>query len=318
MIPLPESLKIGISACLLGMPVRFNGGHKNSRLCSEVLARYFTLVPVCPELAVGLGTPRQPIRLIGEPQQPRAVGTRNAALDVSDGLRAFGRQVAAEAHELCGFIVMQKSPSCGMERVKVYDDDGQSASSRGRGLFTAALMQARPDLPVEEEGRLNDPVLRENFITRVYVYAAWQRLLRSGLSHRALYSFHARYKYQLMANSREQYQAIGRMLAQNRDPLDVFAPRYFSALMDALRRPASRGSHSNVLQHLSGYFKRSLNSHDRQELQQLIERYRLGQIPLVVPMTLLKHHLRHHPDRYLAEQAYLQPHPDALSLRNAL
>lgn len=312
------TLKIGISACLLGQPVRFNGGHKESRLCSEVLARHFQFVPVCPEVAIGLGTPRQAIRLVGEPEQPRAVGWRNAALDVSDALGAYGRQVAAEADELCGFILMQKSPSCGMERVKVYRDDGQPAAATGRGLFAAALMDARPDLPVEEDGRLNDPVLRENFITRVYVYAAWQRLLRGGLSRRALYDFHARYKYQLMATSRAQYRDLGRMLAENREPLETFAPRYFSALMTALRRPASRGSHSNVLQHLSGYLKRSLSTHDRQEMQELIERYRQGQIPLVVPLTLLKHHLRHHPDGYLADQAYLQPHPEDLSLRNTL
>ena len=312
------TLKIGISACLLGQPVRFNGGHKESRLCSDVLARHFQFVPVCPEVAIGLGTPRQAIRLVGEPEQPRALGSRDAALDVSDALGAYGRQVAAEADALCGFILMQKSPSCGMQRVKVYRDDGQPAPGTGRGLFAAALMEARPDLPAEEDGRLNDPVLRENFITRVYVYADWQRLLRDGLSRRALYAFHARYKYQLMATSRAQYQVLGRLLAENREPLEAFAPRYFSALMTALKRTASRGSHSNVLQHLSGYLKRSLDGHDRQELQQLIDRYRQGEIPLVVPLTLLKHHLRHHPDDYLAEQAYLQPHPEALSLRNAL
>src|SRR5690606_38083484 len=174
---------------------------------------------------IGLGTPRQAIRLAGDPEQPRAVGSRNTALDVSDALGAYGRQVAAEADELCGFILMQKSPSCGMERVKVYRDDGQPAAAAGRGLFAAALMEARPDLPVEEDGRLNDPVLRENFITRVYVYAAWQRLLRGGLSRRALYDFPARYKYQLMATSRAQHGRHSRMQAVNNVPMYTCTPR---------------------------------------------------------------------------------------------
>jgi uncharacterized protein YbgA (DUF1722 family)/uncharacterized protein YbbK (DUF523 family) len=311
-------LKIGISACLLGKPVRFNGGHKESRLCSEILARHFEYVPVCPEVGIGLGTPREAIRLVGDPASPRVRGSVHHELDVSDALTGFGQRTAEQLGDICGYILMQKSPSCGMERVKVYQDNGSTVPGGGRGLFAAALMQARPDLPVEEDGRLNDPVLRENFITRVFAYAEWQRLLREGLSRRALYTFHARYKYQLMATSRTQYQALGRQLANNREPLDVFAPRYFSQLMAALKHTASRGTHTNVLQHLSGYLKHALSPDDKQELRQIIDQYRLGIVPLVVPLTLLKHHLRRHPDDYLAGQAYLQPHPEDLSLRNAL
>jgi uncharacterized protein YbgA (DUF1722 family)/uncharacterized protein YbbK (DUF523 family) len=312
-------LKIGISACLLGNPVRFNGGHKESRLCSETLSRYFQFVPVCPEVGIGLGTPREAIRLVGDPARPRAVGSIHRERDVSDALTAFGQRTAEQLDDICGYILMQKSPSCGMERVKVYQDNGNPVPGGGRGLFAAALMQARPDLPVEEDGRLNDPVLRENFITRVFAYAEWQRLQQAGLTRRALYTFHARYKYQLMATCRPQYQALGRLLAgSSQHPLEEFAPRYFSQLMDALKHTASRGSHSNVLQHLSGYLKRDLSRDDKLELQQVIDQYRLGIVPLVVPLTLLKHHFRRHPDDYIASQAYLQPHPEDLSLRNAL
>lgn len=311
-------LKIGISACLLGQPVRFNGGHKESRLCSDVLARHFEFVPVCPEVGIGLGTPREAIRLVGDPANPRALGSVHREMDVSEALTGFGQRTAELLDDICGYILMQKSPSCGMERVKVYQDNGNPVPGGGRGLFAAALMQARPDLPVEEDGRLNDPVLRENFITRVFAYAEWQRLLRAGLSRHALYQFHARYKYQLMATNRAQYQALGRLLAENRAPLDEFAPRYFSQLMTALKHTASRGTHSNVLQHLSGYLKHALSRDDKQELQRLIDQYRQGIVPLVVPLTMLKHHLRCHPDDYLAGQAYLQPHPEDLSLRNAL
>lgn len=312
-------LKIGISACLLGNPVRFNGGHKESRLCSETLARYFQFVPVCPEVGIGLGTPREPIRLVGDPAHPRALGSVHRTRDVSDALTAFGQRTAEQLDDICGYILMQTSPSCGMERVKVYQDNGALAAAGGRGLFAAALMRARPDLPVEEDGRLNDPVLRENFITRVFAYAEWQRLQQAGLSRRALYAFHARYKYQLMATCRPQYQALGRLLAESsRQPLKDVASRYFSQLMEALKHTASRGSHSNVLQHLSGYLKRALSADEKQELQHLIDQYRLGIVPLVVPMTLLKHHFRRHPDEYIAGQAYLQPHPEDLSLRNDL
>lgn len=314
-----ERIRLGISACLLGEPVRFNGGHKQSQLCSEILARHFDFVAVCPEVAIGLGTPREAIRLVGDPQAPRALGSRHPELDVTGALDAYGRHIAAELPDICGYILMQKSPSCGMERVKVYQHNGASVPGGGRGVFAAALMRAWPDLPVEEDGRLNDPVLRENFITRVFVYAGWQRLLREGLTRKALYSFHARYKYQLMATSRQHYQTLGRLLAEAaKEPLEEFAAGYFSQLMTALKQPASRGSNSNVLQHLAGYLKRNLAAPDKQELQHLISQYRLGIVPLVVPLALIKHHFRHHPDTYIAEQAYLQPHPEDLGLRNAL
>src|SRR5690606_9364868 len=298
-----DPIKIGISACLLGKPVRYNGGHKASQLCLEVLARHFEFVPLCPEQAIGLGVPREPIRLVGDPQSPRAVGTVTPELDVTDALSAYGRNAAKQLHDISGYILMQKSPSCGMERVKVYQDNGHPVDGGGRGLFAAALMRARPDLPVEEDGRLNDPVLRENFITRVFAYSEWQRLQRNGLTRHALIAFHARYKYQLMASCREQYRALGREVARSATvPLEIFAPRYFSQLMAALKQPASRGSHTNVLQHLSGYLKRVLSQEEKQELQHLIQQYRKGIVPLVVPMTMIKHHFRRHPDIYIERQ----------------
>ncbi|MCQ4308486.1 2-thiouracil desulfurase family protein [Pseudomonas stutzeri] len=312
-------IKVGISACLLGNPVRFNGGHKESRLCSETLARHFQFVPICPEVAIGLGTPREPIRLVGDPDHPRAVGTVHPELDVSDALNAYGERIATELDDVSGYILMQKSPSCGMERVKVYQANGHPVDGGGSGLFAKSLMRMRPDLPVEEAGRLNDPVLRENFLTRVFAHAEWRRLLRTGLTRKALVDFHSRYKYQLMASDPQQYKALGRMVARvGTTPLEAFAPAYFSQLMAALKKAASRGNHSNVLQHLSGYLKRHLEGEDKQELQRLITQYREGIVPLVVPLTLLKHHFRRHPDRYVANQAYLQPHPEDLSLRNGI
>jgi len=312
-------IKIGISACLLGKPVRFNGGHKESRLCSETLARHFEFVPICPEVAIGLGTPREPIRLVGDPANPRAVGTVHPELDVSDALTTYAKHIAIELDDISGYILMQKSPSCGMERVKVYQANGHPTEGGGSGLFAHALMKARPDLPIEEDGRLNDPVLRENFLTRIFAYAEWQRLLSAGLTRKAVVDFHSRYKYQLMATDPLQYKALGRLVATiGNAPLAEFAPPYFSQLMAGLKKTASRGTHGNVLQHLSGHLKNELGSEDKQELQRLITQYREGTVPLVVPLTLLKHHFRRHPDRYVANQAYLQPHPEDLSLRNGI
>ena len=311
--------KIAISACLLGAEVRFNGGHKESRLCSQALSEHFDFVPLCPEVAIGLGIPRQPIRLIGNPTQPQAVGSVDSTLNVTTPLHNYAVEMAAAHTDICGYIFMQKSPSCGLERVKVYQDGGRPAELSGRGIYARAFCDAHPDLPVEEDGRLNDPVLRENFMTRVYAYSAWQDLLKQGITRRSLTEFHARYKYQLMAHHPVQYKTLGHLLGSlgKQDPHSI-APQYFSELMKALKKCATRRTHTNVLQHISGYLKQSISPEDKQEVQQLIGQYLHGIVPLVVPLTLLKHHFRLHPDPYISRQVYLQPHPENLSLRNAI
>ena len=311
--------KIAISACLLGAEVRFNGGHKESRLCSEALSEHFDFVPLCPEVAIGLGIPRQPIRLIGDPAAPQAVGSVDSTLNVTQPLHDYGVEMAAAHTDISGYIFMQKSPSCGLARVKVYQDGGRPAELSGRGIFAQAFCDAHPDLPVEEDGRLNDPVLRENFMTRVYAYNDWQVLLKQGITRRSLTEFHARYKYQLMANHPEQYRTLGTLLGSlgEQDPVTI-APQYFSELMAALKKCATRRTHTNVLQHLSGHLKQSISPENKQEMQRLINQYLHGIVPLVVPLTLLKHHFRLHPDAYISRQVYLQPHPENLSLRNAI
>ncbi|MBP5949639.1 YbgA family protein [Pseudomonas iridis] len=311
--------KIAISACLMGAEVRFNGGHKESRLCSRTLAEHFEFVPLCPEVAIGMGIPREPIRLVGDPQSPQAVGTVNPSINVTAPLAEYGEKMAGELNDICGYIFMQQSPSCGLERVKVYHDNGAPVNGGGRGIYAQAFCARHPDLPVEEAGRLNDPVLRENFITRVLAYSAWQQVLAQGLSRRVLTEFHSRYKYQLMAHNPLQYKALGKLLGNmaQSDPAEL-GPRYFSELMAALKKCATRGTHSNVLQHITGYLKQAISAEDKQEMVHVIGQYRLGIVPLVVPLTLLKHHFRQHPDPYIARQVYLQPHPENLSLRNLI
>ncbi|MCX2899918.1 YbgA family protein [Pseudomonas mandelii] len=311
--------KIAISACLMGAEVRFNGGHKESRLCSRTLTDYFEFVPVCPEVAIGLGIPRQPIRLVGDPEHPQAVGTVQPELNVTAPLAAYGEKMADELDDICGYIFMQKSPSCGLDRVKVYHANGAPVDGGGRGIYAQAFCARHPDLPVEEDGRLNDPVLRENFLTRVFAYSDWQQLLREGLTRRGLTDFHARYKYQLMAHNPVQYKTLGNLLGtMGQTEPETLGPRYFSELMAALKKCATRRTHTNVLQHISGYLKQAISAEDKQEMQHVIGQYRHGIVPLVVPMTLLKHHFRQHPDPYIAQQVYLQPHPENLSLRNAI
>jgi uncharacterized protein YbgA (DUF1722 family)/uncharacterized protein YbbK (DUF523 family) len=311
--------KLGISACLMGDEVRFNGGHKESRLCTRELTQYFEFVTVCPEVAIGMGIPREPIRLVGDPENPQALGTVNSQLNVTRPLAAYGARMAEELGDLSGYIFMQKSPSCGLERVKVYQENGAPVDGGGRGIYAKAFCERHPNLPVEEDGRLNDAVLRENFVTRVFAYAAWQDELKAGLTRRSLTEFHSRYKYQLMANDPVQYRLLGNMLGNigRSDPNEI-APHYFSELMAALKKPATRRTHTNVLQHLSGYLKQTLSASDKQEIQQLIGQYHQGIVPLIVPLTLLKHHFRQHPDPYVALQVYMQPHPENLSLRNAI
>jgi uncharacterized protein YbgA (DUF1722 family)/uncharacterized protein YbbK (DUF523 family) len=312
-------IKVGISSCLLGDKVRFDGGHKHSKMCTDSLARYFDFVSECPEVGIGMSIPRKPIRLVGDVAAPRAVASHDETLDYTDKLIAFGQQKAAEHSDLCGYIFMKNSPSCGVFRVKVYQENGYPAAEPGTGLYAKAIMDAHPLLPVEESGRLADASLRENFITRVFAFHNWQELKKSGLTAQALIEFHASYKYVLMAHSPADYASLGRLLADagNHD-IDELADLYFATLMDKLSQVASRKTHTNVLMHLQGYLKKVLSSAEKQELSTLIEQYRTHQVPLIVPITIIKHHFNNHPDSYIAKQAYLQPYPEELSLRNAI
>jgi uncharacterized protein YbgA (DUF1722 family) len=256
---------------------------------------------------------------VGNPLHPEAVGSVHAELNVTRALTEYGQIMAGQLSDICGYIFMQKSPSCGLERVKVYQANGAPVKGGGRGLYSQAFCALHPDLPVEEDGRLNDPVLRENFLTRVFAYSAWQQLLQKGLTRRDLTEFHSRYKYLLMAHNPVQYKALGNLLGNmgQSDP-DELGPRYFRELMAALKKCATRRTHTNVLQHISGYLKQAISPEDKQEMQHVIGQYRQGIVPLVVPLTLLKHYFRQHPDPYIAQQVYLQPHPENLSLRNAI
>jgi uncharacterized protein YbgA (DUF1722 family)/uncharacterized protein YbbK (DUF523 family) len=317
--PAPAApIRLGVSACLLGQEVRYDAGHKRESFVADVLSRYFQLVPVCPEVAIGMGVPREPIRLEGSAEAPRAVGVKIKSLDVTDQLRDYGREMAGRLADISGYILKSKSPSCGMKRVKLYAANGQM-SKAGTGIYAAEIMRTKPLLPVEEEGRLDDPVLRENFIGRVYAYRRWQELHREGLTPERLVNFHVAHKLLLMAHSRQYLAKLGRLVADaGSRPTGELAQEYGALFMQALSQRATRRRHADVLYHLMGYLKRTLDSEDKQELADTVEAYRTGLVPLIVPITLLRHHFRRHPHPYVEQQLYLTWPPAGLSLWNQI
>lgn len=308
-------IPVGISSCLLGEKVRFDGQHQRDDFVEKTLGQYFEFRSFCPEVAIGLGIPRRPIRLVASDGAVRCVSTVDDSLDYTDALRDIANQQAAGQQSLCGYILKKSSPSCGMERVKVYDGDRPRRD--GVGIFAATLMTNFPNLPVEEEGRLGDPVLRENFIQRVYVLSRWHALEAEGLTVRGLVTFHARHKLILMSHCLNAYRALGPLVAAaKKDNLQMTAQRYIAELMAALKQRATRGRHVNVLQHIQGYLKLHLDGEDKAELSEAIAQYLRGQVPLIVPITLLNHYFRKHPNDYIRDSWYMRPYPATMSLQN--
>ena len=302
-----KKIPIGISSCLLGEPVRFDGGHQRDAYIVGTLGAYFEFHPYCPEVAIGLGAPRPSIQLVKIDDVIRCVGVKDPTLDVTDRLRDFAAQQKDSHAKLCGYILKSNSPSCGMERVKVYA--GKQPHRNGFGIYAQEMMRNNPLLPIEEEGRLGDPGFRGNFIQRVYVYYRWQQLLAKSLTAQSLMRFHARHKLIIMSHA--DYRELGQLLAGlTKDNLLQVAEQYISLLMITLKTIVSRNSHVNVLQHIQGYLKKELSADDKAELCEIIERYRAGEMPLIVPLTLLKHHFRKYPDPYIAASYYMSPFPE--------
>lgn len=310
-----KKIPVGISSCLLGENVRFDGGHKRDSYIAGTLSEYFDFHPFCPEVEIGLGTPRPTIHLVKLDNEIRCVGVKNPAVDVTERLRDHAEQQKHLHAQLCGYIFKKDSPSCGMERVKVYG--GAQPHREGVGIYAETMMRNNPLLPVEEEGRLGDPGLRENFIQRVYIFYRWKSLLAEGLSPRKLTDFHARHKLIIMSHA--DYAPLGQLLADvTKDNILEISDVYILQLMKLLKKVASRKNHVNVLQHIQGYLKKELSADDKAELRELIERYRTGEVPLIVPLTLLKHHFRKAPDPYIEQSFYMSPYPQELQLINQL
>src|SRR5262249_29016101 len=313
----PEKVRLGISTCLLGEHVRYDGGHKRDPFLADTLGRFVEWVPVCPEVEIGLGVPRPAIRLTGSPETPRLLVERSGE-DLTDPMRRFSAQRAAELASLGldGYVLKRASPSCGLFGVRVYGEDGQPGRL-GRGLYAEALVRRFPGLPIEEEGRLGDPDLRENFIERVFAAARWRVFTARDPRPRDLVAFHATQKFAVLAHSPRHYERLGRLVATaGRTLTAATLTEYLGLFMEALVVRATRARHVNVLQHLAGFFKKQLTPDERAELGEVTEEYRRGHVPLVVPLTLVRHHVRRLGIGYLADQVYLTPHPKELMLRN--
>jgi uncharacterized protein YbgA (DUF1722 family)/uncharacterized protein YbbK (DUF523 family) len=313
-------VRIGISSCLLGERVRFDGGHKKDEFLTSHFGRYVEWVPLCPELEIGLGVPRESLRLVSDGKDVRLVAPRSG-LDHTDRMNSWtiaqARRLAEE--QLCGYVLKRSSPSCGLERVKVYGDSGIS-NRDGRGLFAAGLADRLPNLPMEEEGRLNDARLRENFVSQVFSYRRWIDLQREGLTRARITQFHSRHKFLLMAHHQNETRALGSLIGRADRTISAkrLGTEYFDAFCKVMRHMPTRRNHTNVLQHLAGYFSDQLDTDDRAELTAVIDRYRRDRLPLIVPVTLIRHYVRKLDVEYLKDQIYLDPHPDELNLLNQL
>jgi uncharacterized protein YbgA (DUF1722 family)/uncharacterized protein YbbK (DUF523 family) len=311
-----NNIRLGISACLLGENVRYNGQHKHDRFITDTLGKYVEFVPVCPEVECGLGVPREPMRLVGHPANPKLM-TRDTNIDMTDKMNQWihRRLKQLEKENLCGFIFKSRSPSSGMERVKVYNGHG-GMSGRAPGLFAKAFMERFPLLPVEDEGRLNDPELRENFIERIFALNSYHRALQQRRKPAALVKWHEQNKFLLMSHNQQRAREMGRLVSgAGKNDAGIFNA-YEELLLQTLRLPATPAKHTNVLQHMLGFLKKELTADEKNETAEIVKSFKNGEIPLIVPVTLLKHYVRKYRIEYLAGQSYLNPHPLELKLRN--
>jgi uncharacterized protein YbgA (DUF1722 family)/uncharacterized protein YbbK (DUF523 family) len=312
-----NQIRIGISSCLLGEDVRFDGGHKLDRFLRDTLGQYVEYVPVCPEVEAGFGIPRESFRLVGNPESPRFI-TGKTKTDYTERMNNWARNRVKELEKeaLCGFVFKSNSPSSGMERVRVYNEKGIPAK-KGEGLFARAFMEHFPRIPVEEDGRLHDPKLRENFIERIFALRHWRDTLVTKRSRGNLVDFHTRNKLLILSHSPKHHGLMGRLVAAAKDiSTNELYDKYEQLLMEALALKTTPRKNANVLQHMMGYFKKDLTSDEKQETLEVIQEYKDGYVPLIVPITLMNHYVRKYQKDYLAKQTYLNPHPTKLQLRN--
>jgi uncharacterized protein YbgA (DUF1722 family)/uncharacterized protein YbbK (DUF523 family) len=314
-----NKIKVGISACLLGQPVRFNGSHKNAPFCSEVLSEWFEYVPICPEVEIGMGIPREPIRLVNENNQIRVKNVTDQSRDYTDQLHALADTRAPELNDLCGYIFMQKSPSCGVFRVKVYNTNGMPETNPAMGAFAYQLKKHYPLLPMEEAGRINDIRLRENFIIRVFANHDWRQHVIASPLPKNLVAFHTRYKFLLQAHSESHYRQLGQIVAEaGVKPMQEILTQYIELFTSCLSQLAKINNHVNVMLHMLGFLKLKLSTKEKSSVIALIEQYKAKKVPLIVPVSMLNHYVEIHQVEYLLGQKYLSPYPYDLGLRNSL
>lgn len=311
-------IRLGISSCLLGKEVRYNGGHARDMFVLETFAPYVDFIDVCPEVECGMPVPREAIRLVGDSDRPRLLGHKSQT-DFSPQMQTWTATRLAELarEELCGYIFKSKSPSCARYRLKVYPENGGQPSPSGVGMFTREFIREFPLLPVEEEGRLHDPQLREHFIERIFILRRWRELRRQSPARGPLVDFHTRHKMIFLSHSQVGYRRLGKVVGNlgSLSPASAYT-EYEQEMTRVLEYKSSPAKHVNVLMHMLGYFKKDLSPAEKQEMLNLIDQFKRQLIPLIVPITLFKHYIGKYEQPYLAEQLYLNPHPLELKLRN--
>ena len=313
-----NKIKIGVSSCLIGEKVRWNGDHKQNHFVREVLAKYFEYVSVCPEMEVGMGVPRETVALYGNLEKSRMISkktqtdwTRPMKNYIKDRLKSLTHD------DLCGYIFKSKSPSCGLGRIPVYSEFGSNKVRHGSGMFAQAFTKAFPIVPTEDEGRLNDPRIRENFIVKVFSFYRLQALFKQKFSLGALVKFHTQQKFLILAHSRKHYDTLGQLVAKPKSMSpEIFMVKYGEIFMEALTFKATPKKNTDVLLHMMGFLKKILSKEEKKDILSVIEDYRKQLLPLIVPVTLIRHHVNKHKIEYLMGQAYLNPHPKELMLRN--
>ena len=313
-----NKIKIGVSSCLIGEKVRWNGDHKQNHFVREILANYFEYVSVCPEMEVGMGVPRETVALYGNLEKSRMISkktqtdwTRPMNNYIKDRLKSLTQD------DLCGYIFKSKSPSCGLGRIPVYSEFGSNKVRHGSGMFAQAFTKAFPIVPTEDEGRLNDPRIRENFIVKVFSFYRLQALFKQNFSLGALVKFHTQQKFLLLAHSRKHYDTLGQLVAKSKSMgIEILKVKYGEVFMEALTFKATPKKNTDVLLHMMGFLKKILSKEEKKDIVSVIEDYRKQLLPLIVPITLIRHHVSKHKIEYLIGQAYLNPHPKELMLRN--
>lgn len=313
-----EKIYVGVSSCLLGEKVRWNGDHKQHRYIKDTLSQFFTWTPICPEVDVGMGVPRETVSLYDDPNNPKMLGNKSG-VDWTAKMNAYATKRTKELgdFDLCGYIFKSKSPSCGFERVPVYLEPGSSSIRRGRGMFADALIKRFPLIPVEDEGRLNDPKIRENFIVRVFSYHRLKKLFVKGAKPGTLVKFHTEHKFLLLSHSRKNYQFLGKLVGEVKQKKWVEVRNAYSkTFMETLTFKSTPKKNADVLMHMMGFLKKLLSSEEKKDILETIDDFRNELIPLIVPLTLIRHYVKKHKIEYLQDQIYLNPHPKELALRN--
>ncbi len=313
-----QKIKIGVSACLMGEEVRYNGGHCQNHFLKDTVSQYATFVSTCPEAAIGMGVPREAVRLEYDQDENTRMLAPKSGKDFTEKMEAYAKDWSCMVDELDldGFVFKKNSPSCGVFRVKIYKND-HPAERRGTGLFAKAIMERYPELPVEEDGRLSDPVLRESFMVRVFAFKRVKSLFHKSWTRKDVIEFHSREKLLLLAHSPRSYRELGQLVGNIADySREEFQITYLKTFMEAVNTRASKGRHQNALSHMAGYLTKRLTSEGRRELKETIDSFRNGIVPLIVPITLISHMLRRYDETYLLKQSYLSPHPHQMALRN--